>query len=196
MGKTSSIEHFAHSNYSNVIKVNFWDNPDYCTDFEGPLDVNTIISNLSLRFPGIMIHAEDTLIFFDEIQECPRARLALKNFELDGRFDVIGSGSYLGVNGYIIGDDTPAPTGYEDVYEMNTMDFEEFLWADGYSEDTIEQLYSCFQARQEVPEPMHSILKRKYLNYLCVGGFPKAVAAYQSSKIIMDAVRATTKHCV
>ena len=190
-GKTSSIEYFAHSNYSNVIKVNFWDNPDYCTDFEGPLDVNTIISNLSLRFPGIMIHAEDTLIFFDEIQECPRARLALKNFELDGRFDVIGSGSYLGINGYIIGDDTPAPTGYEDVYEMNTMDFEEFLWADGYSEDTIEQLYSCFQARQEVPEPMHSILKRKYLNYLCVGGFPKAVAAYQSSKIIMDAVRAT-----
>ena len=99
-GKTKSIEHFGEQNYTNMVKVNFWDNPDYCTDFDGRLDVNTLVSNLSLRFPDIKIIPGETLLFFDEIQECPRARLAFKNFELDGRYDVIGSGSYLGINGY------------------------------------------------------------------------------------------------
>lgn len=190
-GKTRSIERFGELNYRNIVKINFWDSPEYCSDFDGRLDVNTLISNLSLRFPAIQIIPGETLIFFDEIQECPRARLAFKNFELDGRYDVIGSGSYLGINGYITGDDTPAPTGYEDVFHMNTMDFEEFLWANGFSNDNINILREHFLSRSEVPEPMHSIFKEKYLNYLCVGGFPKAVSAYVISHNIMDAVRVT-----
>ena len=190
-GKTRSIEYFGESNYSNIIKINFWDNPEYCSDFDGRLDVNTLISNLSLRFPEIPIQPRETLIFFGEIQECPRARLAFKNFELDGRYDVIGSGSYLGINGYVIGDSTPAPTGYEDVFQMKTMDFEEFLWAEGFTDETINELYDHFHNRSEVPEPMHSIFKEHYLHYLCVGGFPRAVSAYISSHNIMDAVRIT-----
>ncbi|MBR3202180.1 MAG: ATP-binding protein [Solobacterium sp.] len=190
-GKTRSIEHFGKHNYKNVVKVNFWDNPEYCSDFDGKLDVNTLISNLSLRFPAIKIVPGDTLLFFDEIQECPRARLAFKNFELDGRYDVIGSGSYLGINGYITGDETPAPTGYEDVFHMCTMDFEEFLWANEFSVDQISLLKEYFVKRREVPEPMHSIFKEKFLNYLCVGGFPKAVHSYVKSQNIMDAVRIT-----
>ena len=102
--------------------------------------MNTLISNLFLRFPNIKIVPGETLLFFDEIQECPRARLAFKNFELDGRYDVICSGSYLGINGYITGDDTPVPAGCEDIFHMFTMDFEEFLWANGFSVDQISLL--------------------------------------------------------
>ena len=136
-GKTESIKDFAKNNYKNIIEINFWNNPEYSSDFEGKLDVETLISNISIRFPKETIIPGDTLIFFDEIQECPKARLAFKNFALDGRYDVIASGSYLGINGYVVGDATPIPAGYEDVYKMHTMDFEEFLWANGYDEEKI-----------------------------------------------------------
>ncbi len=190
-GKTKSIENFAKS-YHNVIKINFWDHPDYCRDFDGPLDVDTIISNLSLRFSQTRISPHETLIFFDEIQECPRARLSFKNFELDGRYDVIGSGSYLGINGYNIGDATPVPTGYEDVFQMRTMDFEEFLWANGYKEEKISLLRHCFERRKEVPESAHGVYRDLFLKYACVGGFPKAVTAYLTrDKNLMEAVRVT-----
>ena len=105
-GKTESIENFGKNHYKKIVRVNFWDNPECACDFGGKLTVERIISNLSLRFPETIITPGDTLIFFDEIQECPRARLSFKNFEKDGRFDVIGSGSYLGINGYITGDST------------------------------------------------------------------------------------------
>lgn len=188
-GKTKSILEFAEKNYKSIIRLNFWDNPEYCSDFEGALDVDTIISNLSLRFPKIRINPSDTIIFFDEIQECPRARLSFKNFELDGRFDVIGSGSYLGINGYVIGDFTPAPTGYEEVYNMHTMDFEEFLWANGFTEEQIDTLYCYFNKKEKIPNNIHSIYKEVFLKYICIGGFPKAVKEYISTHNIMEAYR-------
>ena len=190
-GKTESIKHFGET-YKKVIKMNFWDNPEYCSDFDGQLDVDTLISNISLRFPHIQIDPKDTLIFFDEIQECPRARLSFKNFAEDGRYDVVGSGSYLGINGYVIGDTTPAPTGYDDVYHMYTMDFEEFLWANGYSKEQVSALEQYFINRQPVPDAMHNLYRDLFTKYACVGGFPKAVRAYiESNKNIMEAVRAT-----
>ena len=188
-GKTKSILEFANNNYENVLYLNFWDNPEYSSDFDGPLNVDTIISNLSLRFPNIKIKPHETLIFFDEIQECPKARLSFKNFELDGRFDVIGSGSYLGINGYVIGDSTPAPTGYEDVYNMYTMDFEEFLWANGFSDKQINDLANYFYEKKKIPDNIHEIYKDMFLKYICVGGFPKAVKEYVQTKNIMDAFR-------
>ena len=190
-GKTRSIEQFAENNFKNLIKINFWDNPDLCHDFDGSLDVDTIISNISLRFPDIVIKPKETLIFFDEIQECPRARLSFKNFALDGRYDVVGSGSYLGINGYIIGDDTPSPTGYEDVFNMHTMDFEEFLWANNYDDEKISALETYFNQKKEIPKNIHDIYNNLFKNYLCVGGFPKAVSEYMKNKNIMDAIRIT-----
>lgn len=188
-GKTKSILEFGEKNYKNIVRLNFWDNPDFCSDFDGALDVETIISNLSLRFPKIRINPSDTLIFFDEIQECPRARLSFKNFELDGRFDVIGSGSYLGINGYVIGDSTPAPTGYEDVFNMHTMDFEEFLWANGFTKEQINELYYYFISKKKIPDNIHNIYKSVFLKYICVGGFPKAVKEYIVTHNIMEAYR-------
>ena len=102
-GKTESIIEFSKL-YKNVVNINFWTNPEYCELFEENLNVDKLISSISLRFPQIKISPKDTLLFFDEIQECPRARLAFKDFEKDGRYDVIGSGSYLGINGYVVGD--------------------------------------------------------------------------------------------
>lgn len=132
-GKTESVREFAKRNDLNLIEMNFWTNPEFCDDFEGKLDVDTLISNISLRFPKASIEPENTLIFFDEIQECPKARLPFKNFSQDRRYNVIGSWSYLGINGYVTGGDTPAPTGCEDVFDVKTWILKNFcgLWIIG-----------------------------------------------------------------
>lgn len=188
-GKTESVKEFSKRNNLQLIELNFWTNPDLCSDFEGNLDVDTIISNISLRFPNYTISPKKTLIFFDEIQDCPKARLAFKNFKNDGRYNIIGSGSYLGINGYIIGDTTPAPTGYENVFEMKTMDFEEFLWAMGYSKNQIDQLISFYDNKKSIPENIHNLYKEIFIKYICVSGFPKAVKEYLKTKKIIDAFK-------
>ena len=188
-GKTESVKEFARRNKLTLIEINFWTNHDYCSDFDGSLDVDVLISNISLRFPYIKIDPKSSLLFFDEIQECPRARLAFKNFANDGRYNVIGSGSYLGINGYVVGDFTPAPTGYDDVFPMKTMDFEEFLWALGYGEEQLNALEFYFSMRQPVPDNVHSLYKELYLKYACIGGFPKVVKEYAATRNMMSAFR-------
>ena len=188
-GKTKSILNFGEKNYENTVYINFWDNPDYITIFDGEMNIDEIVSNIAIRFPGIIIKPENTLLFFDEIQECPRARLSFKNFKLDGRYDVIGSGSYLGINGYVIGDATPAPTGYEDVFHMKTLDYEEFLWANNYLQERIDELENYFKEKKEVPKAMHDQFKSLFKKYICVGGFPNAVAEFTDSHNIMEAFR-------
>lgn len=188
-GKTESIREFARRNALQLVELNFWTNRDSASDFSGSLDVDTLVSNISLRFPDIHIDPYKTLFFFDEIQDCPRARLSFKNFAGDGRYRVIGSGSYLGINGYVIGDTTPAPTGYENVYHMKTMDYEEFLWAMGYTDEQLEILTDCFNSRKPVPENIHSLFRGLFLKYACIGGFPKAVGKYIGTKRIVDAYR-------
>ena len=188
-GKTESIKELAKRNNLQLVELNFWTNPEYCSDFDGQLDVDTLISNISLRFPKIDIKSENSLIFFDEIQECPKARLSFKNFEKDGRYKVIGSGSYLGINGYIKGDATPAPTGYEHVLEMKTMDFEEFLWALGYKEEQINNLITYFIKKEPVPNNIHNLYKEIFLKYVCIGGFPLVVKEYVKTKNIASAYK-------
>ena len=188
-GKTESIQQFAKRHGLQLIEINFWENPDYCSDFSGRLDVDTLVSNISLRFPKQKIDPKNSLFFFDEIQECPRARLSFKSFEKDGRYRVIGSGSYLGINGYLVGDSTPAPTGYDNVISMKTMDFEEFLWASGYSEETVNELVDLFRKKKPIPENRHLLFKELFAKYACIGGFPKVVKEFVSSHNLMAAVR-------
>lgn len=186
-GKTESIQELAKRYNFQLIEMNFWTNPEYCQDFDGNLSVDNLISNISLRFPNKKIEPKNTIVFFDEIQECSRARLSFKNFEKDGRYKVIGSGSYLGINGYIKGDTTPAPTGYDNVYKMKTMDFEEFLWALGYSEKQIDILLNYFNKKEHVPENIHNLYKEVFLKYACIGGFPKVVKEYVNTRNISSA---------
>lgn len=191
-GKTESVREFAKRNKLQLIEMNFWTNPEYCSDFDGSLEVDSIVSNISLRFPNIVIDAQNTLFFFDEIQDCPRARLSFKNFSKDGRYAVIGSGSYLGINGYIIGGSTPVPTGYDFIFHMKTMDYEEFLWALGYKKEQTDKLVQYYNEKKRIPDNIHTLYKDLFLKYACIGGFPKVVLEYVKTKNIVSAYRVLT----
>lgn len=191
-GKTESILHFANSNYSTVIYINFWENKNYLKIFDNSLDVEDLVSNISLYFLDKKIIPNKTVFIFDEIQECPRARLSLKNFAINGKYDVIASGSFLGVSGYVINDTTPIPVGYEDIFQMKTLDFEEFLWANHCDNFYIEQLEKCFKNRIPVPDPLNNYMKKMFQIYLCIGGFPRSVTTYLETKIIGDSVNVVT----
>ena len=185
-GKTESIKNFGKNNYENVIYLNFWDEPDLVNIFAENITIDYLISKISIKFPNQRIISGKTLFIFDEIQECPRARLSLKSFGVDGRFDVIASGSYLGINGYVIGDSTPVHIGYEDIFHMKTMDFEEFLWAKGYKDDHITIIENYFNNREKVNLSTHNLFKNLFNEYLCVGGFPKAVVKYINSNNFVE----------
>ncbi|MBR6775822.1 MAG: AAA family ATPase, partial [Bacteroidales bacterium] len=140
-GKTYIVQKFAKENYESVIYMNFILEPDKKSAFTGNIDVDTILLNLSALIPGSLFISGKTCIILDEIQECREARTALKSFQIDGRFDIIATGSLLGVKGYgkkaEDGQDS-VPVGYETVVEMYPLDFEEFLWANGINDKVID----------------------------------------------------------
>ncbi|MCR5450063.1 MAG: AAA family ATPase, partial [Solobacterium sp.] len=133
-GKTFSVIDFARRNYSHVIYINFFENPEYASLFSGSLKVDDLVMYMSaLLGTGAVFEEGQTIIILDEIQHCPNARTSLKFFRTDGRYDVIATGSLLGVSGY--GDEELSiPVGYEEIIEMFPLDFEEFLWANGISD--------------------------------------------------------------
>ena len=137
IGKTESINQFAMDNYKNVVNINFALEPKYKTILSDGYSVEDIIKNISLIDPSKKFIEGDTLIIFDELQEYPDVATALKSFKIDGRFDVICSGSLLGINYKRIHSNS---VGYKTDYEMYSMDFEEFLWAKGYSEANIKDM--------------------------------------------------------
>ncbi len=188
-GKSESIKEFAKRNNLQLININFWAHPEYCSIFDENLDVKTLISNITLRFPKYSFNPNTTLLFFDEIQDCPRARLSLKFFKEDGQYKVISSGSFLGINGYIKGDATPIPVGAENIIEMKTMDFEEFLWANNYKSEQIEYLYNQFKAKKPIDAFVHSVYKKLFIQYACVSGFPKAVTTFIETQNIGSAFK-------
>lgn len=178
-GKSRSIEEFAKRNFKYVNKINFWETPDAKNAFEGSLVVNDIIKKLSLQFASFVFAPGETILILDEIQDCPRARLALKSFKEDGRFEVIASGSYIGLNLEQKSESVvPMPNGAEDIFHMKTMDFEEFLWANGYNNDQINNLLSYFKKKETIPENAHNRLKELFKEYICIGGYPEVVKKY------------------
>ena len=192
-GKTHAIKKFVNNkkNYEVAIYINFWDNPDFIDAFEGKLDINTIITELSIKMPLPNLIDGKTVFVFDEVQDCPRALLSLKTNEKDPRFDFIASGSYLGVNGYVIGDNTPKPTGSTDTFDMRTMDFEEFLWAKGYKDEQIAYIRNAFKERKPLTNSMHESFTRLFREYLCVGGFPEAVKNFVLTNNIYTSLQIT-----
>ena len=162
-GKTFSVLDFAHKNYEHVVYLNFFENREYRSIFAGPLDVDHLVMMMSaLLGPQAAFVPGKTAIVLDEIQECPEARTALKFFHLDGRFDVIGTGSLLGVRGYGR-EPLSIPVGYENVVDMFPLDFEEFLWAVGISESVIALLRKCLDDETPVPEALHGRLRQLLL---------------------------------
>ena len=186
-GKTFSVLDFAKKNYKHVVYLNFFENPDYASVFSGSLEVDTIVMMLSaLLGSEAVFESGHTVLILDEIQECPEARTALKFFRMDGRYDVIGTGSLLGVKGY--GKEPKSiPVGSETVIDMYPLDFEEFLWANGVAAPVIEMLRHCLQKEVPVPEALHNRMKQLLLQYTVVGGMPDAVQTFVDTKQ-MDAV--------
>ena len=141
-GKTSSVREFGRENYEHVIYMNFLEDPGYAAIFSGSLKTDDLVMYISAYLgPEAIFEENKTLIIFDEIQHCNNARTSLKFFKLDGRFDVIATGSLLGTSGY--GEqELSIPVGFEEVVEMYPLDFEEFLWANGISDEIIDLLRS------------------------------------------------------
>ncbi len=177
-GKTFAVMDFAGANYKNVLYINFFETPIAKEIFAGSLDVDNILMMASaLLGSKVDIVPNETVIVLDEIQECPQARTSLKFFALDGRYDVIATGSLLGVAGY---GDEPAsiPVGYETVVDMHPLDFEEFCWANGITDEVL-QLLKCSLANEEpVPKALHLRMRDLFLKYVVVGGMPSAVQTF------------------
>ncbi len=188
-GKTYIVKKFARENYKHVVYLNFIENPDFASVFDGSLQVDNITMMLSaLLGKEAVFEAGNTVLIFDEIQECPQARTALKFFKLDGRYDVIGTGSLLGVRGYREGrEPTSIPVGYETMVTMYPLDFEEFLWANDIAEEMIGLLRNCLVNESAVPTALHNRMRQLLLQYVVVGGMPEAVNEFVKTKQ-MDSV--------
>lgn len=188
-GKTFAALHFAQENYRNVVYINFFENPGAKDIFAGSLDVDQITMMASAYLgASTRFVPEETVLILDEIQECPQARTALKFFSLDGRYDVIGTGSLLGVAGY---GKEPAsvPVGYETLINMHPLDFEEFCWANDISDSMIEMLRSHLEAETPVPPALHSRMRSLLLEYTVVGGMPDAVQSFVDNRDMASVLR-------
>jgi hypothetical protein len=179
VGKTYAIRTFGEKNYSEVVEINFKETPSMLEAFSGDLDVDTLVLALRFRFPEKKISPESTLIFFDEIQECPEAITSLKFWTDDSRFDVIASGSMLGID---YNRPSSYPVGYVEYKKMYGLDFEEFLWALGVSEEMISGLDNLFKERKAVPDAIHSQMMKYFRLYASLGGMPEVVQKYIETK--------------
>ena len=192
-GKTHSIRLFAENHYQVVIYLNFWDRPDLIDVFDGELDADTIIRELSVKMPLPQLQDGTTVFIYDEVQECPRALLSLKTAANEKRFDFIASGSYLGVTGYVVSDDTPKPVGCTDEFDMRTLDFEEFLWAKGYTNKELSYIREAFETQNPLSKSMHGSFTSLFREYLCIGGFPEAVCNYLETNNIYSTIQITRR---
>ena len=175
IGKTESIRNFAKNNYKSIIEINFVLQKQYKDIFDDGFEVDTIIKNISLRNPNLEFIPGNTLIFFDELQDCINCATSLKAFNQDGRYDVICSGSLMGINYNEIESNS---VGNKEDYEMHSMDFEEFLWAKGYKEEQIEDLYQHMKNTVPLSNTELSVMFDNFKEYIIIGGMPAIVNTF------------------
>ena len=186
IGKTTLIREFGKNEYECFAEINFVTDENASKIFEGQLTAETIITNLTayLQQP---LEPGKTLILFDEVQGCPQVRTAIKFLVEDGRFDYIESGSLLGVR---YKDIKSYPVGFEQIMQMYPLDLEEYLWANGIQDKTIQYLKECYEKQTEVSETVHETLCKLFYSYLVVGGMPESVQIYVDThdiaKVISD----------
>ena len=193
VGKTYIIEEFARQHYEHFVEIDFTKTPDMKHAFERAVGVDSVIAEISIRLNGISIVPHETLIFLDEIQECPAARSSLKWFAKDDRYDVIASGSLLGVrnlNSRKRKTDSSAPLspmGYEKVLTLRSMDFEEYLWAIGFDRNSLERIKGKIAAREPLSESELEVMSSHFRDYMIIGGMPAAVASFVRTKQYSEA---------
>lgn len=183
-GKTSSVISFAKQNYEHVIYLDFHEHKEYKAFFAGSLDVDTLTLNISFGIKDARFIPGKTCLVLDEIQDCPNARSSLKFFKLDGRYDVICTGSLLGVNGYKTKEEkaeeqnASIPVGFEEIVNMYPMDFEEWLWANEVQPQHIDYLHNCLNQEEPINEAIHQRMRQLLLRYVVVGGMPEVVTTF------------------
>ncbi len=185
-GKTFSVREFAKKHYQHEVYLNFFKHPEYAKIFEGSLDIDYLTALISSAVQEkVVFEPGHTLIIFDEIQDCPDARTSLKFFKEDGRYDVIGTGSLLGVCGY--GKEPRSiPVGYESIIEMTPLDFEEFLWALDIPSQMLGMVVECFEKETPVPAVIHDKMRQLMLQYVVTGGMPAVVQTFVDTNNFYD----------
>ena len=187
-GKTSSVLAFAYAHYKHVIYIDFHEQPELQSLFEATLTVDYLTVAISAAIPGATFVPNQTCLILDEIQDCPKARASLKFFMRDGRYDVICTGSLLGVNGYMSDamqaryEQASIPVGAETIVDMYPMDFEEWLWANQVPAEAVGILQQALQAETPVPEAIHQRMRQLFLEYIIVGGMPEVVGTYLQTR--------------
>ena len=175
VGKTESICQFAEKFYEQIIYINFVEEPKYKLIIEDGYKTEDLLRNMSRMDPSKYFVPGKTLIFFDELQEFPEIATSLKFFKIDGRFDVICSGSLLGINYRKIESNS---VGYKTDYSMDSMDFEEFLWAKGYADTAIEEMLRHMETLTPFNETAMKTYSSLFLDYCILGGMPAVVKEY------------------
>ncbi|MDE7473317.1 MAG: ATP-binding protein [Muribaculaceae bacterium] len=178
IGKTFSIERFGRQNYRSMIVINFILQPEFRHVFDNGYDVDTIVRNITFINPELEFVPGETLLFFDELQQCPPCATALKSFAIDGRYDVICSGSLMGISYNEIESNA---VGYKTDVEMFSLDFEEFLWAKGYDDEHIEPLFGKLCAVEPLTTVEFDVLSELFKDFMVVGGMPAVVDNYISN---------------
>lgn len=180
IGKTTIVTKFAHENYESVIILDFRKDFSLHKIFDGDFDIDEIIFSLSLKYKTAKFIPYKTVLIFDELQDCPNARSSLKYFALDGRYDIICTGSLLGIKNYRIThkQSRGIPVGFEEIIEMKPMDFEEFLWANSINQEIIDNLYKSIRESSKINDFIHEKMLDLFNKYICVGGMPEVVDIY------------------
>ncbi len=174
IGKTTLIRQFGQAEYENFVEINFVTDPAASAIFDVKLSAEEIITNMTAYLHRPLVPGK-TLVLFDEVQECPQVRSAIKFLVEDGRFHYIESGSLLGVRYKEV---LSYPVGFEKIYRMYPMDFMEYLWANGVQDETIDYLKGCYEKKEAVLESVHDTMKKLFYTYLVVGGMPENVQIY------------------
>lgn len=178
IGKTTIIKEFAKKNFKNVVYLNFKIDIALKQAFDDDLEPNNITKILNLLRPDFKFIPYETVIIFDEIQECSGARASIKPFMEEGKYDIIASGSLLGIKGYNKKYNGGVSAGFEHTVYMKSMDFEEYLWAKGISEDALKIIYDCFNEKKAINEAIHKKMLEYFKEYICIGGMPAVVDVF------------------
>ena len=186
VGKTYIVREFGKREYKSLVEINFIKKPELKDIFSDDLSADVIYKKMSAMIGNAKLISNETLIFLDEIQNCGNARTALKFLVEDGRYDIIASGSLLGLSYAENGDsqvENPEsiPVGYEEFLTMFSLDFEEFLWAEGYNAEAITLLKEYFDNAEKVPDAINKKYENLFKEYMVVGGMPEVVAEYVSN---------------
>ena len=183
VGKTYIVREFGKG-YRSFIEINLIEHPEYKAIFSGDLDPDTLITAISGYIPSADIIPGETLLLLDEIQECPEALTSLKFWRSSRQMDVIATGSTLGID---FKEGNSFPVGFVKTVEMDSLDFEEYLWAIGIREQVIDTLRDCFVARREVPAALHSRMLKVLKEYLIIGGMPEVVQNFTETRDLKKA---------